>query len=186
MRWLLLGAALWLSACASPMRVLPAVERAVLRDFTVDARFALRLEAPAGGGQSASGRLNWRHDASGDLLLLATPLGQGIAELESNAAGAVLRLANGETRQAADAGKLLGESLGYVLPVAQLPAWLLGRPGVSGQLIPDAQGRPGQLREAGWLIEYTYDDEAATSLPSRLLIQRPGELELRLRIEEWR
>lgn len=184
-RFLLLVAAL-LAACASPMRTPPATARSEWRDFTLQARFSLRLESTDGRGQNASGRLSWQHSATTDQLLLADPLGQGVAELESSRAGASLRLANGETRRASDAARLLQDSLGYSLPVAQLPAWLLGRASDSGILVLDAQGRPGQLREAGWQIDYAYEDEAPTSLPARLIIQRPGEIELRLRIEEWR
>ena len=43
-----------------------------------------------------------------------------------------------------------------------------------------------QLREAGWQIDYAYDDDAAAALPARLTLSRDQEIELRLRIEEWK
>lgn len=166
------------------MRVAPEVGHG--KEFSVEARFALRLEQTGGQPQQLSGRLNWQHGPEGERLLLANPLGQGMAELESGRQGARLRLANGETRVAADASRLLAEVLGYELPVSRMPDWLLGRPGAGGELLRDGLGRPVQLREAGWLIDYAYEDEQAAALPARLTLQRAGEIELRLRIEEWR
>lgn len=160
--------------------------RPAVRDFTIEARFSLRLESPDQRGQSVSGRLTWQHLPSGDRLLLSDPLGQGVAELERDAGGARLRLASGQQRQAPDAESLLRDALGYSLPVKRLPAWLLGRAGTGGELRRDEAGRPQWLLEDGWRIDYAYDDARADALPARLTVQRQGELELRLRIEEWR
>ncbi len=160
--------------------------RPAVRDFAIDGRFSLRIESPDQRGQSVSGRLTWQHRSSGDRLLLSDPLGQGVAELESDSGGARLRLASGQQRQAPDAESLLRDTLGYSLPVRRLPAWLLGRAGRDGDLQLDAAGRPLRLLEDGWRIDYAYDDARADALPARLTVQRQGELELRLRIEEWR
>ena len=74
------------------MRVVPEAGRGEWREFTIEARFALRVEASAEGSQQTSGRLTWEHGVEKDRLLLANPLGQGMAELESGPDGAVLRL----------------------------------------------------------------------------------------------
>jgi len=158
---------------------------AVTRDFNVEARFSLRLEKPGETAQHVSGRLSWQRAGGADRLLLANPFGQGLAELTSGAEGAILRLASGETERAADLGGLLAGVLGVALPVERLADWLLARPG-SAAVDRDGQGRLRQLREAGWQIEYDYDDEAAGARPSRLIVRQGGEIELRLRIEEWR
>jgi outer membrane lipoprotein LolB len=184
-RHLILLAA-FIAGCAAPMRAPTDAPRPAVRDFTIEARFSLRLEAPDQREQSASGRLTWQHQVTGDRLLLADPLGQGVAELESDPAGARLRLASGRESRAADADSLLRDALGYSLPVARLPAWLLGRASPAGTLRRDAQGRPLALDEDGWRIAYAYDDDRADALPARLTVLRQGELELRLRIEEWR
>lgn len=175
-----------LAACAGPMRVPEIAQRPLVRDFAIDARFALRLESPSEREQSVSGRLSWRHRGAEDLLLLADPMGQGVAELESGPGGAKLRLASGEVRTAPDAERLLRDTLGYSLPVGRLPAWLLGNADAGGALIKDAAGRPQRLVENGWQIDYGYESDAAEALPARLTVRREGELELRLRIEEWR
>lgn len=183
----LVAGALALAGCATvppPSAGLPG--RADLRDFALEARFALRLERPYQAPESASGRLSWEHSGDTDHIFVANPLGQGVADIEQGPRGARLRTSDGQVREAADAGALLLETTGYPLPLGELPAWLLGRPTASGQLIADGQGRPKALADAGWQIDYDYDDEAAGALPARLTLRRGGDLELRLRIEEWR
>jgi deoxyribodipyrimidine photolyase-like uncharacterized protein len=41
------------------------------------------------------------------------------------------------------------------------------------------------LRQAGWTVDYHYDNDAADALPARLTVSRGSDIELRLRIEEW-
>ncbi len=117
-------------------------------------------------------------------MLISSPLGSGIANLEIGAL-ARLMLADGQVRESPDADRLLSEMTGYALPVSRLPAWLLGRTDGRGRLNLDAAGRPARLFEEGWRVDYSYADEAPDALPDRLIVTREGELELRLRIESW-
>lgn len=178
------AAVLLLAACATPPSVPPGVARAGLADFRVEARFALRTTRSGEAPQSANGRLSWTHENGGDRVFIANPLGSGIADLEIGRQ-ARLTLGDGRVREAADADTLLAETTGYALPVSRLANWLLGRPLADGRLDKDELGRPLRLIEAGWLIDYAYDDAAPDALPSRLTVLRDGELELRLRIESW-
>lgn len=187
LRTLALVAGLLLAGCASvPPTVSGLPARGEVRDFGIEARFALRLTRPYEAPQSASGRLSWQHADGSDRILVADPLGQGIAEIERTAAGAELRTGDGKVRRADDAAALLREATGYPLPLGELPAWLLGRPSASGLLTTDAAGRPLRLSDAGWQIEYGYESDAAGALPSRLTLRRGDDIEVRLRIEEWR
>lgn len=174
-----------LSGCASlPPPAL--VGRDTIRDFSLESRFAVRATLPGQEAQSSSGRLTWTHRGNRDHILLANPLGYGVAEIEATPAGAQLRTADGKSRESTDPDSLVEDVTGLRLPVTRLPAWLLGRTGADGHITPDAYGRPGQLHEAGWEIDYIYGDERPDALPARLNISRPGEIELKLRIEEWR
>ena len=185
MRALFLAGALLLAGCATaPPAVQPA--RASLGNFAMEARFALRSERPNEAMQSASGRLTWQHSGRGDRILVANPLGQGLAEIDIRPDGAELRAADGKTYRAPDAGTLLRLVTGYELPLVELPAWLLGRPGVAGRLETDAGGRPRRLTDAGWRIDYEYDDDNAEAPPARLTLHRENDMELRLRVEDWR
>lgn len=181
------GTVLFIAGCATALTTvsgLPA--RHEIRDFGLEARFALRLERPHEAPQSASGRLSWMHAGEGDHILVSNPLGQGIATIDRGADGAELRTGDGQVRRARNPAALLEEATGYPLPLSDLPAWLLGRPSSAGRLATDAAGRPLHLSDAGWQIDYGYDSEAEDALPSRLTLRRGNDLEVRLRIEEWR
>lgn len=177
-------AALCLSACASllpPTDHVTVPERDRLQSFALEGRFSLRHE-----DKSYAGRLTWRHAGGKDELLLATPFGQGMAEIISDAAGARLTASDGKSYAAADAETLTRQVLGYPLPLSHLPDWVRGRAPNGDFEALDAFGRPLRLRQDGWHIEYEYDSEDLQALPGRLFIQRTGVLELRLRIDEWR
>lgn len=199
-RGALLSVALYLSACAglpqpAPDKIAPG--RDALRGYTLDGRFALHHE-----DKSYSGRLSWRHAESdtpsgageqgndSDELLLASPLGQGMAEIISNASGARLTASDGRTYAAENAETLTRQVLGYPLPLRKLADWVRGRPHRSAPEEPvelDALARPLRLREEGWRIDYEYDNDAPQALPTRLFIERTNEggFSLRLRIDEW-
>lgn len=184
-RLLLLAAALLLGACASVPRQ-PLAARDAVRSFAIEARFALRVTLPGQTPQSGGGRLDWTHDGQGDRILIANPLGFGIAEIVATPTLSSLHTAEGRTLKSADPDALIEEVTGQRLPVARLPGWLLGRGGTDARLERDAAGRPLRLRDGDWNIDYTYDDETADALPSRLTMARGNEIELRLRIEQWR
>ena len=180
---MLLLALLALTACSTapaPASLPSPAQRDELQDFSLAGRFSLRQE-----GQSYTGRLDWRHADDGDELLLSSPLGQGMAEIVSNAAGARLTSADGRTQGAASADELLQAVLGYPLPLDKLADWVRGRSPQGGVMAVDAWGRPSRLHYEDWRIAYEYDSDDPPALPGRLLVERETLLELRLRIDQW-
>lgn len=174
-----------LAGCATLPPAAP-LDRQNIRNFGLEARFAVRATRPGQAPQSASGRLTWSHTDKRDRVLLASPLGYGLAEIDITPQGATLRTGDGQEKESPDAEELMSTVTGLPLPVSRLSAWLIGRSGGAATIDPDLLGRPGRLTESGWQVDYVYDDERAAALPARLTITRPGELELKLRIEEWR
>ncbi len=182
---------LWLSACAElphPVsEILP--QRDTLQSFSLDARFSLRHT-----DQNYAGRLTWQHDEtpagskSKDVLLIASPLGQGIAEIRSDATEVRLKTSDGKLYTAENAEDLTQQVLGYPLPLAHLAEWVRGR-SVSGESLTvdalDAFKRPLRLRQDGWRIDYEYDNDDPQALPARLFIAQDDVIELRLRINAW-
>ena len=126
------------------------------------------------------------HRAAGEQILLANPLGYGLAEIDSTPERSRLRTADGKESESSDPDALIEDLTGLRLPVARLPGWLTGRAAGDARLEADPFGRPARLNEAGWQVDYFYDDNRPDALPARLHISRPGEIELKLRIEEWR
>jgi outer membrane lipoprotein LolB len=178
-------AGLLLAACSS-LPPTPPPARDSLHDFALEARFALRVNQPDAAPQTAGGRLSWEHRAGNNRILIANPLGIGIAEIDTTPALSRLRTTDGTVRESADADELMEAATGERLPVLRLPAWLLGRGDATSLIERDDQQRPTRLAEAGWQIDYAYDDTAADALPARVTLRRADAIELRLRIEEWR
>ncbi|MDP2880521.1 MAG: lipoprotein insertase outer membrane protein LolB [Azonexus sp.] len=185
LRFALLLAASLLTACAStpPARL---AARDNIRDFALEGRFALRVTLPGQAVQNSGGRLSWTHQNRSDRVLLSSPLGYGLAEIETTPEISRLRTAEGKMRESSNPDVLIEDVTGQRLPVSRLPAWLLGRSGGTAQIETDAQGRPTRLREDGWQVEYVFEDDSPGALPARLTLSRNGEIELRLRIEEWK
>lgn len=173
-----------LAGCAG-LPAPPPPARDDMGDFSLEARFALRALQAGRSPQTSSGRLSWTHRGASDRVLLANPLGYSIAEIEMMPGLARLRSSDGLQRESTDADALIEEITGQRLPVSRLSAWLLGRAGSGARIEADPQGRPLRLNEAGWQVEYSYPDDRANALPSLLNVSRPGDIELKLRIEEW-
>ncbi len=174
-----------LSACAG-ITSLPLPPREEVRNFTMEARFALRVAEPGKPVENSGGRLSWIHKKSDDRVLLSSPLGVGIAQIDMTPGLATLQTADGQIRSSPDSGALMQELTGLRLPMARLPDWLLGRAGNGSKMGRDDLQRPYQLSEDGWLIEYEYLDANPEALPVLVSVSRGRSLELRLRIEEWR
>jgi outer membrane lipoprotein LolB len=172
-----------LSACASffsPADDPLPVQRDALQDFSIEARFSLRHEE-----KNYAGRLSWRHSGSKDELLLASPFGQGMAEIASDAKGVRLTTGDGKSYEAADAETLTQQALGFPLPLNKLVDWVRGRWFGGESDTVDVFGRPLRVHQDGWRIDYEYDSDAPQALPGRLFVAREEGLELRLRIDEW-
>ena len=173
-----------LAGCASvPPEQL--VARHEVHDFALEARFALRVNLPDRAPESSGGRLDWEHKNGRDRILIANPLGVGIAEIETGPTLSSLRTGDGRHHQSNDPDDLIEQVTGQRLPVRQLPGWLLGR-GNSARIDNDASGRPARLSEAGWQVDYAYADDTPDALPERVTLRRADEIELRLRIETWK
>lgn len=157
-----------------------------MRDFALESRFALNIRMPDEKPQNGSGRLSWQHKNGNNQLWIANPLGFAIAEIETTPQLSLLRLADGKIRESSDPDQLIEEVTGQRLPVTSLAKWLLGRADLRAEIDYDALKRPMRLRENGWQVDYFYEDPTASALPNRLTLSRGTEIELRLRIEEWK
>jgi outer membrane lipoprotein LolB len=163
-----------LAACATPDFLLPAKDL----EFELSGRIAMKYR-----DEAASGNVAWRHSATGDELLLTTPLGQGIARLARTGEEITLTMQDGREFRAADAESLTEQALGFRLPLGGLADWVRARaapgPAVTRE---DAEGRLAEIEQFGWKVEYL---EYAGKLPSRLNLAYPG-VQLRLAISSWK
>ena len=158
---------------------------------TISAAGLFRLSgriAVSHNGESFSGSLRWRHDAGEDEIFILSPLGQGVARIVSNAAGASLETSEGRGYRAADVESLTEEVLGWRLPVRGLQYWVTGHPApdsvAEGDLGENMQFRT--LRQDGWRIDYTgYRMVQGSLLPAKLEVALDERLRVRLVIDDW-
>lgn len=155
-----------LAACAGlPATAPTARSPRAIEAFAFDARIAVRQ-----GEQRHFANIAWQHDARRDSILVTTPLGQGVAELSRDAAGARLVTADRREIAAPDWEGLAERVLGARLPLNDMSRWLVGSP-------PD----PG----SGWQVDYLdYQSEAPDALPTLIEIKR-DDIEVRLKIDDW-
>ena len=152
--------------------------RAAIQAYTLSGRISVRQ-----GEQLYAANIVWRHDAQHDEIMLSTPLGQGIAELTRNAAGAHLTTADRHEYTASDLAGLSDRVFGVALPLSALPRWVLGDAPDDATL--DIVGRPQRFVADHWHVDYLdYEGAAAYALPQLVDLKR-GDIDLRLKIDEW-
>ncbi|MDO8958401.1 MAG: outer membrane lipoprotein LolB [Rhodocyclaceae bacterium] len=114
-------------------------------------------------------RIDWRHTPATDEILLATPLGQGLAELTQDATGARLVLADRRHFAADNLGALAQQVFGFPLPLGASARWLLGEIEVAD----------------GWRVTIVERESAAAdALPTVIELER-DDIAVRLKIDEW-
>lgn len=135
-----------------------------IRAFSLEGRLSVKQ-----GEKSYQAGIQWQHGPDQDRLFLTGPLGQGLAELERTAEGAKLLTSDQKTVTAADADALARDVLGFDLPLAHLPDWVLGR----GQSV------------AGWRVDILRrESDAPNALPQLLELQQE-DLTVRIKIDQW-
>ena len=143
--------------------------------FNLAGRISIRQQETA-----YHGTLNWAHSQSTDELVLAGPLGQGVAQLRRDAGGVVLQLPNGERHEAATLDALADKFFGAPVPIAPLPDWMRGVASAGAQR--DEMQRPTRLVLSGWTVEWLRYDANGRPLLLSLESERVG---VRLRIDSW-
>lgn len=139
-------------------------------------------------GESFSGSLRWSHGAREDEIFILSPLGQGVARILSNSAGASLETAEGRDYRAADVESLTEEVLGWRLPARGLKYWVMGRPAPDGvaESELDDNNQLRTLRQDGWRVDYLgYRMVQGALLPAKLEVALGERLRVRLVIDDW-
>jgi outer membrane lipoprotein LolB len=160
------AAAMLLAACAAtPPHPLPSLA-GVPQAFEMSGRLALRE-----GNRSDIARLRWTHSPAADLWVIASPLGNEVARIESGPRGATLTQAGGNPEEAASFAELTQRVLGIALDPALLARWLHGAP-------PDAQ--------SDWTVAIEETQRAGAVDLARRMSAKRGEVTVRLVVDEYR
>jgi outer membrane lipoprotein LolB len=161
---LLLAAALTGCAVAPPTRALPALE-GVPAAFEMSGRISVRVAE-----RSDIARLRWTRGPSGDLWVIASPLGNEVARIEADAVGA--RVTGALEESAPSFAALTTKLLGVALEPAELAAWLHGR-------VPPAAAD-------GWKVTLDETQKAGIVDLARRLTAIRGDTVVRLVVDDYR
>ncbi|MCB1555070.1 MAG: outer membrane lipoprotein LolB [Xanthomonadales bacterium] len=137
--------------------------------------------------QQGSGSIAWQ-TAPGSLRFeLSAPVSRQSWVLIADADGARLQgLEEGE-RLGSSAGALLREAFEWEVPIESLAFWVQGAraPGKANVLL-DVDGRPRQIDQDGWRIEYReWVQVDGLSLPRKVFAEQ-GPNRLRLVVDGWK
>ncbi len=168
--WLVCLAALLLAACAEfapraddSLALGPPLER-----FGAEGRISLRQ-----GERSDHLRFRWDHTAQSDVVLLMSPLGQGLAELTRDAAGARLVRPNQAAIVATDLPQLVRQVVGTPLPLEVMADWLRG-------------ARPALRGEAdGWRVVISDTSAFRQHRLLRVMEASREDVDLKLIVDDW-
>ena len=144
------------------------------------------------GEDRFQGSFNWFQQGDALELIVRGPLRNGVLQVEGPP-DAMMVTARGETRTLTDPETELSELVGWWLPVASLPDWLLGFPDRSfrADTVRGADGTLASLEQRLWRVDYPAYGLAATSgTGSEVLVPRRidmahGALTLKLTIDDW-
>lgn len=168
--WLACLAVLLMAACAQ----IPGHSAAEpvlgppLQRFAAEGRIALRQ-----GDRRDHLRFSWEHAPGSDVVLLMSPLGQGLAELTRDAAGARLVQPNQAVMSADSLPQLVQRAFGTPLPLEALAEWLRGaQPALSGEI-------------DGWRVVITETSPFRQHRLLRIMEARRDDVEFKLVVDEW-
>lgn len=168
--WRLSLAALFLGACAEfPPQADPAFPLGpALQSVGVEGRISLRQ-----GQRRDHLRFRWEHSPGRDVVLLMSPLGQGLAELTRDQEGARLKQPNQATITADTLPQLAQRVFGVPLPLDAMADWLRGaRPELSGEV-------------DGWRVVISETSPYHQRRLLRVLEASREDVEIKLVVDEW-
>lgn len=135
--------------------------------FEMSGRLALRQ-----GNRSEIARLRWTHRGSSDLWVFASPLGNEVARIESDAQGARLEQGGAApTEHAASFAELAERAIGVALDPSTLVAWLHSS---------------GPAQGGDWDVAIDESTPAGSVTVARRITARRGEVTVRIVVDEYR
>lgn len=157
-----------------------------LANFNLLGRISVRDEK-----QHFSGGVRWQHTGFNDEILLLSPLGQTVAQIEHDLEGVRLTTSERPIFYAADVESLTEEILGWRLPLKGLQYWVQGMhsPATVSEQDLDVNGRIKAIRQDNWQINYIrYFSVNAVSLnrPRIIELSYNDNLKIKLVVDDWK
>lgn len=147
--------------------------------------------AIAAGDEGWTASLGWQQDGERLDVSFSGPLGVGSARIAGTPERLEVHTTDGEHFMTGDPERDLYLHLGWTAPLDRMPYWVLGLPGPGSdyQLEVDAAGRPVQLVQGEWTVDYI-DYLLLDGLPPeralpRKIEMRRQDVRIRLVVGEW-
>ncbi|MCG5529379.1 lipoprotein insertase outer membrane protein LolB [Halorhodospira halochloris] len=158
-------------------------ERKDLLRWSVSGRAAVRVN-----GEGATLSLRWQQRDEVFDINLSGPFGAGAVRVSGQPGAVVLNDGSGQAHSAPDPESLFATHTGYDLPVSALRYWIVGLPAEElevGDKDIDARGRPRQIVQNGWQVEFRrWESVEGIYMPSRIDIQKSAK-QLRVALSSW-
>jgi outer membrane lipoprotein LolB len=139
-----------------------------LQRFTAEGRISLRQ-----GDRRDHLRFSWEHAPGSDVVLLMSPLGQGLAELTRDASGVRLVQPNQATIRADTLPQLAQRAFGAPVPLDTMAEWLRGaQPALSGEI-------------DGWRVVISDTSAFRQRRLLRVMEARRDDVEFKLIVDDW-
>lgn len=146
------------------------------------------------GERAFQGSFNWYQQDDALELVVRGPLRNGVLEVAGRPDDMTVTARDGETRTLTDPESELSELIGWWLPVASLPHWLLGFPDLNFRAVSEAgaDGTLASIEQRLWQVDYPayglapLEGSVATAVlvPRRIELTH-GALALTLTIDDW-
>lgn len=140
--------------------------------------------------QGFSGGIHWQHTDTGDEILLLSPLGQAVAQIQRNPEGIRLTTSEQKVYYATDVETLTEQVLGWHLPLVGLQYWVrsINSPTTIAAIDKDDNGRVVAIRQDDWEIIYSsyFPSEQPQTAHPRVLMLNRDNLRIKLVIDQWK
>lgn len=158
-----------------------------MQTWNMGGRAALRFK-----GDAWTFGLNWiQRNKQQYSLQIRNPLtGTVVGILDQSPGKATLR-SRGKVSTGTDAERLLQQQLRVKMPVNGMPYWIRGVMAPQyplGKVVLDAKGRPKQIVQAGWVMDYfNYKGLRFDAMPGKVNISRKQEqVNVRILAKQWK
>lgn len=177
------------TAGASPEAIWQNRQRvfAGMKEWSMDGRVGLQLR-----GQSWSFGLKWNEKTGRESLMdIVNPLtGAVMASIRETGSEVVLKAADGKSYRDTNAETLLERQLKLKFPLNDMRYWARGLPAPNKPVDAiklDPRGRPLQLTQGGWVVDYTaYKDQSGNALPTKMSLEKASErAKAKVIAKEW-
>lgn len=157
-----------------------------MQKWSMGGRAALRFK-----GEAWTFGLSWaQRNRQQYSLQIRNPITGTVVGLLDQGSGRATLKVRGKTSTGSDAERLLQQQLGVKMPVNGMPFWIRGVMApqyLEGKVSLDIKGRPKQIVQAGWVIDYfNYQSLSFDALPKKVNISRAQEqVNVRIVAKQW-